>query len=333
MDTMGWRVAEHEGPGSCRSEHSRGEGSPAGPLLPGAYLVHQQQLQNLEQFQHCVSTGLRRAVAHTERDFFRMVEQEMEERPDLTMVGSCVLALLIHGQHLFSLNLGDSRAVLATWSNQSSSLSSSLSSTSSSCGSMSRHSSGSGIAALGGSERNRLSSQGHAPAQARGLGEGSTERGPMECPGCLLAAEPASLEGHAYGEQQGSREPRPAAGLGAAPAVSSRSKAGREQSCWQPETDSELSTQQPGTPHAHGPQLRAVQLSETHCVDYEPERDRVAREHPADANAIVGRRVKGKLRVTRAFGAGYLKSVRASPLQNLLCGLQPRTAAPFSFCW
>jgi serine/threonine protein phosphatase PrpC len=44
-----------------------------------------------------------------------MVEQEMEDRPDLVSVGSCVLVVLLHGNDLYTLNLGDSRAVLATY--------------------------------------------------------------------------------------------------------------------------------------------------------------------------------------------------------------------------
>lgn len=36
---------------------------------------------------------------------------------------------------------------------------------------------------------------------------------------------------------------------------------------------------------------------------------RIRNEHPDDPGAIVNNRVKGSLKVTRAFGAGYLKQV------------------------
>jgi hypothetical protein len=36
---------------------------------------------------------------------------------------------------------------------------------------------------------------------------------------------------------------------------------------------------------------------------------RIRREHPDDDQCIVNDRVKGRLKVTRAFGAGYLKQV------------------------
>ncbi|CAA7034483.1 unnamed protein product [Microthlaspi erraticum] len=58
---------------------------------------------------------LNRALLQAENDFLRMVEQEMEERPDLVSVGSCVLVTLLAGKDLYVLNLGDSRAVLASY--------------------------------------------------------------------------------------------------------------------------------------------------------------------------------------------------------------------------
>lgn len=36
---------------------------------------------------------------------------------------------------------------------------------------------------------------------------------------------------------------------------------------------------------------------------------RIKNEHPDDPSAIVNDRVKGSLKVTRAFGAGFLKQV------------------------
>lgn len=36
---------------------------------------------------------------------------------------------------------------------------------------------------------------------------------------------------------------------------------------------------------------------------------RIKNEHPDDASAMINDRVKGSLKVTRAFGAGFLKQV------------------------
>ncbi|WCJ22576.1 Protein phosphatase 2C family protein [Euphorbia peplus] len=53
--------------------------------------------------------------------------------------------------------------------------------------------------------------------------------------------------------------------------------------------------------------MRAVQLSTDHCTSIEQEVFRVKAEHPDDKQAVLNDRVKGQLKVTRAFGAGFLK--------------------------
>lgn len=44
------------------------------------------------------------------------------------------------------------------------------------------------------------------------------------------------------------------------------------------------------------------------CIVFQ-EVKRIKNEHPDDACAVVNDRVKGSLKVTRAFGAGFLKQV------------------------
>ncbi|XP_068333734.1 probable protein phosphatase 2C 40 [Pyrus communis] len=132
-----------------------------------------------DSFRHRVLDSLQQALSQAENDFLYMVDQEMVDRPDLVSVGSCVLVVLLHGKDLYTLNLGDSRAVLATYSD-----------------------------------------------------------------GYLM----------------------------------SRSE-----------------------------RLKAIQLTDSHTVDDESERMRVLCEHPDDPMTVVAGKVKGKLKVTRAFGVGYLK--------------------------
>lgn len=128
-----------------------------------------------------------------------MVQQEMEERPELVMVGSCVLVVLLHGHYLYTLSLGDSRAVLATTKGDSS--------------------------------------------------EGEGER------------------------------PR-----------------------W-------------------------VQLTQDHVLTESLEKERVLAEHPDDPSTIVSDRVKGKIKLTRAFGAGYLKKAHMN--ENLMGLLRvPNLSSP-----
>ncbi|RDX70283.1 putative protein phosphatase 2C 40 [Mucuna pruriens] len=132
-----------------------------------------------DSFSHGILDILQRAISQAENDFLYMVEQEMEERPDLVSIGSCVLLVLLHGNDLYTLNLGDSRAVLATCST---------------------------------------------------------------------------------GERM--------------------NKSGR---------------------------LKTIQLTDNHTVENEVERARLLADHPDDSKIIIAGKVKGKLKVTRAFGVGYLK--------------------------
>ncbi|OWM76302.1 probable protein phosphatase 2C 39 [Punica granatum] len=138
-----------------------------------------------EFFQRGVIDCLKDAIALAESKFLHMVEQEMEDRPDLVSVGSCVLVALLYMSDIYILNLGDSRAILAT----------------------------------------------------------------------------------------GVKEGKP---------------------------------------------LMAVQLTETHTVDNESEQMKVVADHPNDPRPIYNGRLKGKLKLTRALGVGYLKE---SKMNDMLMGI------------
>ncbi|XP_060197779.1 probable protein phosphatase 2C 40 [Lycium barbarum] len=132
-----------------------------------------------DSFKQKVLETLEQALYQAESDFLHMVEQEMDDRPDLVSIGSCVLAVLLHGKNMYVLNLGDSRVVLATHSD--------------------------------------------------------------------------------------------------------------------------------GITTCNDEVLQAEQLTISHNVDDESERTRLLKEHPDDPSTIVGGKVKGRLKVTRALGVGYLK--------------------------
>lgn len=55
------------------------------------------------------------------------------------------------------------------------------------------------------------------------------------------------------------------------------------------------------------PSLTALQLTKDHSTSVEEEVQRIREEHPDDSCAVFNDRVKGSLKVTRAFGAGFLK--------------------------
>ncbi|KAK3183066.1 hypothetical protein Dsin_030352 [Dipteronia sinensis] len=58
---------------------------------------------------------------------------------------------------------------------------------------------------------------------------------------------------------------------------------------------------------AQAMKLTALQLSTDHSTSIEEEVIRIKNEHPDDSQCIANDRVKGRLKVTRAFGAGFLK--------------------------
>ncbi|AES91864.2 putative protein-serine/threonine phosphatase [Medicago truncatula] len=152
-------------------------------------------------FSRRVLDSLESALSQAENDFLYMVEQEMGERLDLVSIGSCVLILLLHGNDLYTLNLGDSRAVLATCSN---------------------------------------------------------------------------------GDNMNQSE-----------------------------------------------KLNAIQLTDSHTVENEAERARLLAEHPDDHKVIIAGKVKGKLKVTRAFGVGYLKKKNLNDALMGILRVRDLTSPPY----
>ncbi|KAJ8539811.1 hypothetical protein K7X08_014063 [Anisodus acutangulus] len=162
-------------------------------LLDWDGLPYLEVEKSCTSFKQRVLNSMEQALIQAENDFLHMVEQEMDNRPDLVSIGSCVLVVLLLGKNMYVLNAGDSRAVLATYGDQ-------------------------------------------------GFDTNSDGR------------------------------------------------------------------------------LQAVQLTFSHTVDNESERIQLLKNHPDDRSPIVGGKVKGKLKVTRALGVGYLKKKRMNDaLMGILC--------------
>ncbi|CAD6215226.1 unnamed protein product [Miscanthus lutarioriparius] len=137
-----------------------------------------------------VLKALARALRKTEKAYLDVADKMVGEFPELALMGSCVLAMLMKGEDMYLMNVGDSRAVLGTMS-----------------------------------------------VDLEQISEGSFD----------------GLIGD-------------------------------------------------GTPL-----LSAVQLTSEHSTSVREEVCRIRNEHPDDPTAISKDRVKGSLKVTRAFGAGFLK--------------------------
>lgn len=60
-----------------------------------------------------ILNALSEALKKTEKAYFEMADEMAARNPELAMMGSCVLAALMKGDHVYLMNVGDSRAVLA----------------------------------------------------------------------------------------------------------------------------------------------------------------------------------------------------------------------------
>uniref|UniRef100_J3LP56 protein-serine/threonine phosphatase n=1 Tax=Oryza brachyantha TaxID=4533 RepID=J3LP56_ORYBR len=175
-----------------------------------------------------VLRAMSRALEKTEEAYMDIVERELDKNPELALMGSCVLVMLMKDQDVYVMNLGDSRVILAQDNekyNNSSFLKGDL-----------RH-------------RNR-SRESLVCVELDRISEES----PMHNPNSHLSSNTKTKE----------------------------------------LTICKL-------------KIRAVQLSTDHSTSVEEEISRIRAEHPDDPKSVFNDRVKGQLKVTRAFGAGFLK--------------------------
>ncbi|KMT05253.1 hypothetical protein BVRB_7g173940 [Beta vulgaris subsp. vulgaris] len=149
-----------------------------------------------------VLKALSRALKKTEESYLDIADKMVDENPELALMGSCVLGMLMKGEDVYLMNVGDSRAVLA---------------------------------------------QNKEPDLRLGKVDQDLERI-------------------------------------------------NEESMYDFEVSDGVK-----------PSLRSSQLTIDHSTSVEEEVQRIRDEHRDDAFAVVNDRVKGSLKVTRAFGAGFLK--------------------------
>ncbi|KAE8680459.1 putative protein phosphatase 2C 4 [Hibiscus syriacus] len=80
------------------------------------------------------------------------------------------------------------------------------------------------------------------------------------------------------------------------------------------------------------PDLTAFQLSVDHSTSVEEEVERIINEHPDDACALMNDRVKGSLKVTRAFGAGFLKQPKWNDALLEMFRIDYKGTSPYITC-
>ncbi|KAF4354893.1 hypothetical protein F8388_013842 [Cannabis sativa] len=160
--------------------------------------------------------ALSRGLELTELAYLDMTDKVLDTNPELALMGSCLLAVLMRDEDVYVMNVGDSRAIVAQY------------------------------------EQNDTGS-----SVAKGQGDNGSTEGITE-------------ESLAVGER-------------------------------------EMKLENETTPPTQEIGLTALQLSTDHSTNIEDEIIRIKNEHPDDKHCIVNDRVKGRLKVTRAFGAGFLK--------------------------
>lgn len=60
-----------------------------------------------------VLKALSQGLKKTEEAYLDIADQMLDENPELALMGSCVLVMLMKGEDVYVMNVGDSRAVLA----------------------------------------------------------------------------------------------------------------------------------------------------------------------------------------------------------------------------
>ncbi|KAG7955776.1 hypothetical protein I3843_11G089700 [Carya illinoinensis] len=164
-----------------------------------------------------VLRALSQALEVTELAYLDLTDKVLDTNPELALMGSCLLVVLMRDEDVYVMNIGDSRAIVAQYEPQ---------------------------------EVGSSTAEPREPEDNGSSMEGITE------------------ESSAMGERE------------------------FKAACEAP---------------AQAMRLVALQLSTDHSTSIEDEVIRIKNEHPDDKQCIVNDRVKGRLKVTRAFGAGFLK--------------------------
>ncbi|KAK1318899.1 Protein phosphatase 2C 32 [Acorus calamus] len=177
-----------------------------------------------------VLNAMSRALETTEEAYMEMVENSLDGNPELALMGSCVLVMLMKDQDVYVMNLGDSRAILA---------------------------------------QDRLNDRHANPVLAK-----DDLRHRNRSRESLVRVELDRISEESPMHNKNSQ-------------VCKVNK-NREISICRLK-------------------MRAVQLSIDHSTGIQEEVLRIKAEHVDDSQAVFNDRVKGQLKVTRAFGAGFLK--------------------------
>ncbi|XP_078170911.1 protein phosphatase 2C family protein isoform X2 [Carex rostrata] len=204
-----------------------------------------------------VLKAMSNALESTEEAYMELVESALDKNPELALMGSCVLVMLMKDQDVYIMNLGDSRVILA---------------------------------------------QDRAVCE-NDVGEHRKNR---------------SRESMVRVELDRISEESPIH-VGGVNCVNSNSLRGCSANKSKELTICKL-------------KMQAVQLSTDHSTSLDEEVVRIKKEHQDDPQAVFNERVKGQLKVTRAFGAAFLKKQKFNEALLEMFRIDYIGAAPYLSC-
>ncbi|PKA54625.1 Protein phosphatase 2C 32 [Apostasia shenzhenica] len=202
-----------------------------------------------------VLKAMERALQTTEEAYADMVEKALDRNPELALMGSCVLVMLMKDQDVYVMNLGDSRVVLA---------------------------------------QNKLNDR---HGNSNPIGDDSKFRN-------------RSRESLVRVELDRISEESPMHNQNSHVCILNKNR--------------EISL--------YRLKMRAVQLSTDHSTSIEEEVQRIKAEHADDPQGVFNDRVKGQLKVTRAFGAEFLKQPRFNDALLEMFRIDYVGASPYLSC-
>ncbi|PNY13024.1 protein phosphatase 2C 29-like, partial [Trifolium pratense] len=200
-----------------------------------------------------VLNAMSRALQVTELAYLDMTDKRLDTNPELALMGSCLLVVLMRDDDVYVMNVGDSRAIVAHYE----------------------------------PKEGQDTSNMEPASKEQHVGVGSSSGSIVEE---LLALDGTQTEGAVKVGNQG------------------------------PAQEMRLAALQLSTDHSTSIEESGLTCRVCLCVHVN-EIIRIKNEHPDDPHCIVNDRVKGRLKVTRAFGAGFLKQIENNVVISIVHAL------------
>ncbi|KAK3026943.1 hypothetical protein RJ639_040349 [Escallonia herrerae] len=239
--------------------------------------------------------AMARALETSEEAYMEMVEKALDKSPELALMGSCVLVMLMKDQDVYVMNLGDSRAILAQERPHDRHSNSALLKDDTRLHNRSRES-------LVRMELDRISEESPIQSQDNRVNKVNKSRDISMCRLKMRAVQLST--DHSMSVEEVCKY------LSGHKAKEGVLFTGRR----------------------HGGLRLLLECLSFCMLELLQEVSRIKAEHADDGQAIINDRVKGQLKVTRAFGAGFLKKPRCNEAILEMFQIDYVGTAPYISC-